>query len=120
MREIKLGFEARMRVNLRLTSGVSRFWPRILKGRRLRRRAPRACVSTKPMNKKIAGSGQDAATGTVVFRQRNGSSSSPKNPLGIREVSDLLRPQVRFVRINGEKDRHGTHDRIREARAARK
>jgi ABC-type molybdate transport system substrate-binding protein len=57
------------------------------------------------MNKKIAGSGQDAATWYVVFSANEMVVIVGRgNPLGIHEVSDLLQPQVRFVRVNGEKD----------------
>ena len=109
MREIKLAFEARNAgVNLRLTSGVSRdLAARILKGDVCDVFAPSspAVIDEDLMNKKIAGSGQDAATWYVVFSANEMVVIVAKgNPLGIREVSDLLRPQVRFVRINGEKD----------------
>ncbi len=109
MREIKLAFEARNAgVNLRLTSGVSRdLAARILKGDVCDVFAPSspAVIDEDLMNKKIAGSGQDAATWYVVFSANEMVVIVAKgNPLGIREVSDLLRPQVRFVRVNGEKD----------------
>ena len=109
MREIKLAFEARNAgVNLRLTSGVSRdLAARILKGDVCDVFAPSspAVIDEDLMHKKIAGSGQDAATWYVVFSANEMVVIVAKgNPLGIREVSDLLRPQVRFVRVNGEKD----------------
>jgi ABC-type molybdate transport system substrate-binding protein len=53
----------------------------------------------------LAGSDRGAATWYVVFSANEMVVIVGKgNPLDIREVSDLLRPQVRFVRINGEKD----------------
>jgi len=109
MREIKHAFEARNAgVNLRLTSGVSRdLAARILKGDVCDVFAPSspAVIDEDLMNKKIGGSGQDAATWYVVFSANEMVVIVAKgNPLGIRELSDLLRPQVRFVRINGEKD----------------
>jgi molybdate transport system substrate-binding protein len=109
MREIKHAFEARNAgVNLRLTSGVSRdLAARILSGDVCDVFAPSspAVIDEDLMNKKIAASGQDAATWYVVFSANEMVVIVAKgNPLGIREVSDLLRPQVRFVRINGEKD----------------
>jgi len=109
MREIKHAFEARNAgVNLRLTSGVSRdLAARILNGDVCDVFAPSSpgVIDEDLMNKKIAASGQDAATWYVVFSANEMVVIVAKgNPLGIREVSDLLRPQVRFVRINGEKD----------------
>jgi len=109
MREIKHAFEARNAgVNLRLTSGVSRdLAARILSGDVCDVFAPSspAVIDEDLMNKKIAASGQDAATWYVVFSANEMVVIVAKgNPLGISEVSDLLRPQVRFVRINGEKD----------------
>ena len=109
MREIKLAFEGRNAgVNLRLTSGVSRdLAARILKGDACDVFAPSSpsVIDEDLMNRKIAGSGQDAATWYVVFSANEMVVIVAKgNPLGIREVSDLLRPQLRFARINGEKD----------------
>ena len=109
MRELKLAFEAKHAgVDLRLTSGVSReLAGRILKGEACDVFAPSApaVIDEDLLNKRIAGSGQDAATWYVVFSANEMVIIVGKgNPLGIREVSDLLRPQVRFVRINGEKD----------------
>lgn len=109
MRELKHAFEAKNAgVNLRLTSGVSReLAGRILKGEVCDVFAPSApaVIDEDLLNKKIAGSGLDAATWYVVFSGNEMVVIVGKgNPLGIREVSDLLRPQVRFVRINGEKD----------------
>jgi molybdate transport system substrate-binding protein len=109
MREIKLAFEARNAgVTLRLTSGVSRdLAARIQNGDVCDVFAPSspAVIDEDLMNRKIAGSGQDAATWYVVFSANEMVVIVAKgNPLGIREVSDLLQPQLRFVRVNGEKD----------------
>ena len=57
------------------------------------------------MNKRIAGSDKDAATWYVVFSANEMVVITAKgNPLGIREVSDLAKPQVRLARVTGERD----------------
>lgn len=109
MRELKRAFEAKHAgATLRLTPGVSReLAGRILKGDICDVFAPSspAVIDEDLMNKKIAGTGQDAASWYVVFSANEMVIIVAKgNPLGIREVSDLARPQLRFVRINGEKD----------------
>ena len=71
----------------------------------------------RDLRKEISGSGQDAAT-VVVFRNERSSSSQgqyDRHPRGERSP----RPQMRFVRVNGEKDLATAHDRIREAATAR-
>jgi molybdate transport system substrate-binding protein len=109
MRELKQAFEARNPgASLRLTSGVSKeLAGRILKGEVCDVFAPSspAVIDDDLLDKKIAGSAQDAATWYVVFSANEMVVVVAKgNPLGIRDVGDLLRPQVRFIRINGEKD----------------
>jgi molybdate transport system substrate-binding protein len=109
MRALKAAFEAKHAgVTLKLTSGVSReLAQRIVKGE--------ACdvfASSSPvvidedlMNRKIAGSGADAATWYVVVSANEMVVITAKgNPLGIRKASDLAGPQVKFVRVTGEKD----------------
>jgi len=57
------------------------------------------------MNKKIANSEKEAATWYVVFSANEMVVITAKgNPLGIRQVSDLAKPQVKLMRITGEKD----------------
>ena len=109
MRELKRAFEAKNPgVDFKLTSGVSReLAGRILKGDvcDVFASSSPAVIDEDLINKKIAGSGKDAASWYVVFSANEMVVIVAKgNPLGIRDVSDLARPQVRFVRINGEKD----------------
>ena len=109
MRELKRAFEAKNAgAALRLTSGVSReLAGRILKGDTCDVFAPSSptVIDEGLMNKKIAGTGQDAATWYIVFSANEMVIIVAKgNPLGIREVSDLARPQLIFARVNGEKD----------------
>ena len=57
------------------------------------------------MNKPIAGSGKEAASWYVIFSANEMVVITQKgNPLQIRQIADLARPEVRFVRITGEKD----------------
>ena len=109
MRELKQAFEAKNAgVTLRLTSGVSRE----LAGRILNGEVCDVFASSSPavidedlMQGRIGGSGREAATWYVVFSANEMVVITARgNPLAIREVSDLARPEVRFVRITGEKD----------------
>jgi molybdate transport system substrate-binding protein len=109
MSALKKAFEARHAgVTLNLTSGVSRnLAGRILAGEACDVFAPSspAVIDEDLMNRKVAGSGKDAATWYVVFSANEMVVITAKgNPLGIRQVSDLAGPQVRFVRVTGEKD----------------
>jgi ABC-type molybdate transport system, periplasmic component len=57
------------------------------------------------MNKKIADSDRDAASWYVIFSGNEMVVITAKgNALGIRQVSDLAKPDVKFVRITGAKD----------------
>lgn len=109
MRALKKAFEAKHAgVTLNLTSGVSRdLARRILNGDACDVFAPSspAVIDQDLMNQKLAGSGSDAATWYVVFSANEMVVITAKgNPLGIRQVSDLAGPQVKFVRVTGEKD----------------
>jgi molybdate transport system substrate-binding protein len=109
MRELKRAFEAKNPgIDLKLTSGVSReLAGRILKGDPcdVFASSSPAVIDEDLIGRKIAGSGKDAASWYVVFSANEMVVIVAKgNPLGIRDVSDLARPQVRFARINGEKD----------------
>jgi molybdate transport system substrate-binding protein len=109
MRELKKAFEAKHAgVTINLTSGVSRdLAARILKGDACDVFAPSspAVIEQDLMNKKIAGSDKEAASWYVVFSGNEMVVITARgNPLGIRQVSDLARPQVKFVRVTGEKD----------------
>jgi molybdate transport system substrate-binding protein len=57
------------------------------------------------MNEKAAGSDRDAASWYVIFSGNEMVVITAKgNPLGIRQVSDLAKPEVKFVRVTGAKD----------------
>jgi molybdenum ABC transporter molybdate-binding protein len=112
MAEVKKAFESRHPgVNVVLTSGVSRqLAERIVGGEAVDVFAPSspAVIDEDMMNKPIAAgvaAGKPAATWYVVFSANEMVVITRKgNPLGIRRVSDLARPGLRFVRVNGEKD----------------
>lgn len=109
MRELKAAFEARNPgVTLKLTPGVSRqLAERILKGEACDVFAPSspAVIDDDLMPKRIEGSGREAATWYVVFSANEMVVITAKgNPLGIRRAADLARADVRFVRVNGERD----------------
>ncbi len=56
------------------------------------------------MNKKIAGWEQGAASSYVVFSANElVIITANGNPLGLCQVRDLARPQLKFVRVTGEK-----------------
>ena len=109
MRALKSAYEAKNPgTALKLTSGVSReLARRILNGDACDVFAPSspAVIDEDLMNRKVAASDRDAATWYVVFSANEMVVITAKgNPLGIHQVSDLAGPQVKFVRINGEKD----------------
>ena len=109
MRELKKAFEGKNPgVTINLTSGVSRqLAERILKGDTCDVFAPSspAVMDQDLMNKPISGSGKYAATWYVIFSANEMVVITQKgNPLNIRQISDLAKPGVRFVRVTGEKD----------------
>jgi len=109
MRELKKAFEAKNKdATINLTSGVSKqLAERILKGDACDVFAPSstAVADEDLMNKKIADSDRDAASWYVIFSGNEMVVITAKgNPLGIRQVSDLARPDVKFVRVTGVKD----------------
>ncbi len=109
MRELKRAFEAQHPgVTINLTSGVSReLAGRILKGETCDVFAPSspAVIDQDLLNKKATGTDRDAATWYVVFSANEMVIITAKgNPLGIRKIGDLARPDVKFARITGEKD----------------
>jgi len=109
MRELKKAFEAKNSgVTINLTSGVSRqLAERILKGDTCDVFAPSspAVMDQDLMNKKITGSDRDAATWYVVFSANEMAVITAKgNPQGIRQIADLAKPDVKFLRITAEKD----------------
>jgi molybdate transport system substrate-binding protein len=109
MRELKKAFEAKNKdATVNLTSGVSKqLAERILQGDACDVFAPSspAVVDQDLMNKKVAGSDRDAASWYVIFSANEMVVITAKgNPLAIRQVSDLAKPEVRFVRVTAEKD----------------
>jgi len=109
MRELKKAFEAKHAgVTLNLSPGTSKE----LAGRILKGEACDVFASSSPavidedlMNKKITGSDKIAGSWYVVFSANEMVVVTAKgNPLGIRRISDLAQPQVKFARITGEKD----------------
>jgi molybdate transport system substrate-binding protein len=109
MQELKKAFEGKHQgVTINLTSGVSRqLAERILKGDTCDVFAPSspAVVEEDLMNKKIAGSGKNAASWYVIFSANEMVVITAKgNPLGIRQIADLVKQEVKFVRVTGEKD----------------
>jgi molybdenum ABC transporter molybdate-binding protein len=109
MRELKKAFEEKNKdVTINLTSGVSKqLAERILKGDACDVFAPSspAVVDEDLMNKKVAGSDRDAASWYVIFSGNEMVVITGKgNPLGIRQVSDLAKPEVKFVRVTAAKD----------------
>ena len=108
MQAAKKAFEAKNPgVTLNLTSGISRqLAERILKGDTCDVFAPSSpAVADDLLTKKITGTNQDAATWYVVFSANEMVIITGKgNPLGIRQVSDLIKPGVKYVRETGEKN----------------
>lgn len=109
MKELKQAFEGKHPgVTINLTSGVSRqLAERILKGDTCDVFAPSspAVMDQDLMNKPIAGSGKEAASWYVIFSANEMVVITQKgNPLQIRQIADLAKPGVRFVRVTGEKD----------------
>ena len=113
MLELKRAFETkRPGANVVLTSGVSRqLAERILRGDGVDVFAPSspAVIDEDLMNRPIGGTGpaagKTAASWYVVFSANEMVVITAKdNPLGVRRVSELARPGLRFVRVNGEKD----------------
>ncbi len=109
MRALKAAFEAKHAgVTLKLTPGVSRdLAQKIQNGAAcdVFASSSPAVIDEDLMNKKLAGSDKEAATWYVVFSANEMVVITAKgNPLGIRQVSDLAKPQVKFARVTGEKD----------------
>ncbi len=109
LQKIKVAFEAKHPgVVINLTSGRSKeLAERILKGDRCDLFASSSAdvIEKDMIGKRITGTNQDAATWFVIFSANEMVIITEKgNPLGLRRVADLARPEVRFVRVTGEKD----------------
>jgi molybdenum ABC transporter molybdate-binding protein len=109
MKEMKRAFEERHPgVTIRLASGVSKqLAERILKGEAcdVFASSSPAVIDDDLLNKPIPGSGKIAASWYVVFSVNEMVVVTGKgNPAGIRNVADLAKPGVTFIRVTGEKD----------------
>jgi len=109
MAELKKAFEGKNPgVTINLTPGTSRqLAERILKGDTCDMFASSSpeVIDQDLMNKPIAGSGKIAASWYVVFSANEMVVITQQgNPLNIRQVADLAKPEVRFIRITAEKD----------------
>jgi molybdate transport system substrate-binding protein len=101
MKELKAAFEAKNKgVVVNLTSGVSRqLADRILKGDSCDVFAPSSPAVADDLIKK------KGASWYVIFSANEMVVITAKgNPLGIHKVVDLANPNVKFIRITGEKD----------------
>jgi len=123
MRGLKVAFEAtHSGVTINLTSGVSReLADRIVKGDICDVFASSSPVVIDDLMKsKVAGGQRDAATWYVVFSANEMALITAKgNPLGIRKIGDLARPDIKWVRVTGEKDlaTHRTVEFVKRAAA---
>lgn len=109
MKELKAAFEARQKgITVHLVTGRSEpLAEQILKGDSCDVFAPSsaAVIDKLLLGKKIAGTDKDAAAWYIVFSANEMVVITKKgNPLGIKKVTDLPRPGVRFSRVTGEKD----------------
>jgi molybdenum ABC transporter molybdate-binding protein len=109
MAALKKAFEAKNAgVTINLSSGTSKtLAERILKGDTCDIFAPSspAVIDEDLMGKQAAGASQDAAAWYVVFSANEMAVITAKgNPMAIRQIVDLAKPEVRFARITGEKD----------------
>jgi molybdate transport system substrate-binding protein len=109
MREMKKAFEAKnAAVTINLTAGTSKqLAERILSGDTCDVFAPSspAVIDQDLMGKKVANSDREAAAWYAVFSANEMVVITAKgNPLGIKQVTDLVKPGVKYVRITGEKD----------------
>jgi molybdate transport system substrate-binding protein len=108
MAALKKAFEAKnANVTVNLTSGTSKaLAERIIKGETCDVFAPSATavIDDDLIGKKTAG-GADGAVWYVVFSANEMAVITKKgNPLAIRQITDLLKPEVKFARVTGERD----------------
>jgi molybdate transport system substrate-binding protein len=109
LREIKAAFEAKNPgVRINLTPGVSKgLAERILKGETcdVYASSSPAVLDDDLMPKKVAGTDRPGASWYVVFSANEMVLIVEKgNPRGIKKLADLAGPEVKFVRVTGEKD----------------
>jgi molybdate transport system substrate-binding protein len=109
MRELKKAFEAKNAgVTINLTTGVSKqLAERILNGEICDVFAPSspAVMDQDLMGRKIANSDREAASWYAILSANEMVLITAKgNPVGIKQVIDLAKPGVKYVRVTGEKD----------------
>ena len=109
MKELKAAFEAKHKgMMVYLVTGRSEpLAEQILKGETCDVFAPSSAVVIENilMGKKITGTDKDAATWYIIFSANEMVVITTKgNPLVIRRIIDLSKPEVRFARVTGEKD----------------
>ena len=109
MRELKTAYEAKHPgITLKLTSGVSKqLAERIMKGDACDVFAPSspAVIDDELLDKPIGASGKIGAAWYIVFSANEMVVITAKgNPLGIRELADIAKADVRVARVTGEKD----------------
>ena len=109
MSELKKAFEGKFgAVTIGLHSGTSKqLAERILKGEPcdVFASSSPAVIEEDLLNKRIAGFDKGAASWYVVFSANEMVVITSKgNPLAIRQVVDLAKPGITFVRVTGEKD----------------
>jgi len=122
MAELKKIFEAQTaNIKVNLTSGRSKeLADRILKGDSCDVFAPSDPLVVKNMIGKSVG-GKEAASWYVTFSANELVVITPKgNPLGLKQMSDLAKDEVKLARVTGEKDMatNRTLDFIQKAAAA--
>jgi len=109
MLSLKTTFEAQHPgVAITLVSGVSRdLAERVLKGDScdVFASSSPAVIEQDLIGKKVAGTETDATTWYVVFSANEMTVITKRgNPLVIRQIADLARPDVKLARVTGEKD----------------
>jgi molybdenum ABC transporter molybdate-binding protein len=109
MESLKAAFEDKNKpVSVKLVPGRSEpLAEQILKGDPCDLFAPSssAVIENILMGKKVAGTERDAASWYIIFSANEMVVITRKgNPLGIKKITDLSRPEVKFARVTGEKD----------------
>ena len=109
MKELKAAFEAKRKGGtVSLVTGRSELLAeQILKGDTCDVFAPSsaAVIENLLLGKKITSTNMDAATWYIIFSANEMVVITKKgNPLGIKRITDLSKPDVKFTRVTGEKD----------------
>ncbi|MGE5257806.1 MAG: molybdate ABC transporter substrate-binding protein [Hyphomicrobiales bacterium] len=109
MKELKAAFEAGQEgITVHLFTGRSEpLAEQILKGNPCDVFASSSAevIDKLLLGKKIAGTDRIAASWYIIFSANEMVAITRKgNPLGIKRIADLSRPEVKFTRVTGEKD----------------